>query len=264
MLVIALARPQLTLKEEQIDAEGIDIILAMDLSSSMLAKDFKPDRLEASKVVAADFVEQRPYDRMGLTVFAGESFTQCPLTTDHKVVNEFLANLECGVLDDGTAIGMGLATGVNRLKDSEAKSKVVILLTDGVNNVGYVQPITAAEIAREFGVKVYTIGVGSTTEALSPIGRRGDGEYIFGFTRVEIDEDLLIEIADMTNGKYFRAVDEESLKQIYAEIDRLEKTKLEITTIKRHSEEYFRFAFLAMIFIGLEVFLRYTIFRTIP
>ena len=264
MLVIALARPQLTLKEEQIDAEGIDIILAIDLSSSMLAKDFKPDRLESSKVVAAEFVEQRPYDRIGLTVFAGESFTQCPLTTDHKVVKEFLANLECGILDDGTAIGMGLATGVNRLKESEAKSKVVILLTDGVNNVGYVQPRTAAEIAREFGVRVYTIGVGSATEALSPIGRRGDGEYIFGFTRVEIDEELLIEIADMTDGKYFRAVDEESLKQIYGEIDRLEKTKLEITTIKRHSEEYFQFAFFAMIFIGLEVFLRYTLFRTIP
>lgn len=263
-LVVALARPQAILKEEEINAEGIDIALIMDLSSSMLARDFKPDRLEASKIVASDFVKQREYDRVGLVVFAGEAFTQCPVTTDHKVVQEFLGNLQCGVLADGTAIGDGLATGVNRLKDSEAKSKVIILLTDGVNNSGYIQPTTAAEIAKEYGIKVYTIGIGSDGDALTPIGRRGDGEYIFGFAQVEIDEELLHNISEMTNGKYFRATNEEALKNIYAEIDQLEKTKIEVTSIKRHSEEFHIWALLAIIFIILEILLRYTIFRAIP
>ena len=264
LLVVALARPRLNLQEQEINAEGIDIIMAIDLSSSMLAKDFKPDRLGASKAVAAEFIEKRPYDRIGLTVFAAESYTKCPATTDHQVMKQFLSELECGVLEDGTAIGMGLATAVKALAQSEAKSKVVILLTDGVNNAGYVQPLMAAEIAKTFKVKVYTIGVGSMTDALTPIGRRGDGQYIFGFAPVRIDEDLLVNVAEMTEGKYFRATDETSLKAIYQEIDELEKTKLEITVIKRHSEEYFLFALLAMILIGVEILLRYTIFRTIP
>jgi len=264
VLVIALARPQKTLKEEDITADGIDIFMVMDLSSSMLAQDFKPDRLEVSKRVAAEFVSKREYDRIGLAVFAGEAFTQCPLTTDHRVVKEFLANLKCGLLDDGTAIGMGLATAVNRIKDSEAKSKVVILLTDGVNNAGYVKPITAAEIAREFGVKVYTIGVGSTGDALTPISRRSDGRYIFGLARVEIDEQLLKKIADMTGAKYFRATSAESLERIYAEIDQLEKTKINVTSIKRYSEEFHRFALLGLLLLVLEILLRYTVFRTIP
>lgn len=263
-LVIALARPQLTLQEEEIKAEGIDIFLVMDLSSSMLAQDFKPDRLEVSKRVAADFVEKRLYDRIGLAVFSGEAFTQCPLTTDHKVLNEFLANLKCGLLEDGTAIGMGLATSVNRLKDSDSKSKVVILLTDGVNNAGYIKPITAAEIAREYDVKVYTIGVGSTGDALTPVSRRSDGKYIFGLARVEIDEDLLQQIASMTGGQYFRATTAESLEQIYADIDQLEKTEIEITSIKRYSEEFHHFAFWGLLFLVLEILLRYTVFRTIP
>ena len=263
-LVVALARPQETLKEEEITAEGIDIVLVMDLSSSMLAQDFKPDRLEVSKRVAAEFVDKREFDRIGLAVFAGEAFTQCPLTTDHRVVKEFLASLKCGILEDGTAIGMGLATAVNRLKDSEAESKVVILLTDGVNNAGYVKPITAAEIAREFEVKVYTIGVGSTGDALKPVSRRSDGRYIFGLARVEIDENLLKQIADMTGGKYFRATSAEGLEQIYAEIDQLEKTEIEVTSIKRYSEEFRRFAFLGLLFLGLEILLRYTLLRTIP
>ena len=263
-LVVALARPQETLKEEEITAEGIDIVLVMDLSSSMLAQDFKPDRLEVSKRVAAEFVDKREFDRIGLAVFAGEAFTQCPLTTDHRVVKEFLASLKCGILEDGTAIGMGLATAVNRLKDSEAESKVVILLTDGVNNAGYVKPITAAEIAREFEVKVYTIGVGSTGDALTPVSRRSDGRYIFGLARVEIDENLLKQIADMTGGKYFRATSAEGLEQIYAEIDQLEKTEIEVTSIKRYSEEFRRFAFLGLLFLGLEILLRYTLLRTIP
>ena len=213
-LVIAIARPQEVLKEEEVTADGIDIALVMDLSSSMLAQDFKPDRLEVSKRVAGDFVDKRKYDRIGLSVFAGESFTQCPLTTDHRVLKEFLAGLRCGLLTDGTAIGMGLATAVNRLKDSEAKSKVVILLTDGVNNAGYVKPITAAEIAREFDVKVYTIGVGSTGDALTPVSRRSDGKYIFGLARVEIDEALLTQIAEMTGGRYFRATSTQALERI--------------------------------------------------
>lgn len=263
-LVIALARPRVNLQEEEINAEGIDIIMAVDLSSSMLAKDFKPDRLGASKVVAAEFIEKRPYDRIGLTVFAAESYTKCPVTTDHRVMKQFLSELECGVLEDGTAIGMGLATAVKALAESKAKSKVVILLTDGVNNAGYVQPTLAAEIAKTFKIKVYTIGVGSMTDALTPIGRRGDGEYIFGFAPVKIDEALLQDIAEMTEGKYFRATNETSLKAIYKEIDELEKTKLEMTVIRRHREEFFRFAFWAMFFIGLEILLRYTVFRMIP
>jgi len=263
-LVIAIARPRQTLKEEDIKAEGIDICLVMDLSSSMLAQDFKPDRLEVSKRVAADFVEKREYDRIGLSVFSGEAFTQCPLTTDHRIVKEFLASLRCGILEDGTAIGMGLATAVNRLKESDATSKVVILLTDGVNNAGYIKPLTASEIAREFQVKVYTIGVGSTGDALTPVSRRSDGRYIFGLARVEIDEDLLRQIADMTGGKYFRATSAESLERIYAEIDQLEKTEIEVTTIKRYSEEFHRFALGGLLLLLLELLLRYTVFKTIP
>ena len=236
----------------------------MDLSSSMLAQDFKPDRLEESKRVAADFVNKREHDRIGLSVFSGEAFTQCPLTTDHKVVKEFLAGLKCGLLEDGTAIGMGLATSVNRLKDSDAKSKVVILLTDGVNNAGYIKPYTAAEIAREFDVKVYTIGVGSTGDALTPVSRRSDGKYIFGLARVEIDEALLEEIANMTGGKYFRATSGEGLEKIYEEINQLEKTEIEVTSIKRYSEEFHYFAFWGLVLLVLEFLLRYTVFRTIP
>jgi Ca-activated chloride channel family protein len=263
-LVLALARPQLTLREEIVTAEGIDIFLAMDLSSSMLARDFNPDRLEVSKRVAADFVDKRPYDRIGLAVFAGESFTQSPLTTDHRVVKEFLANLKCGILEDGTAIGMGLAAGVNRLKDSKAESKVIILLTDGVNNAGYIRPMTAADIAKEFNVKVYTIGVGTTGDALSPVSRRDDGRYIFGMARVEIDENLLREIAEMTGGQYFRATSEESLEKIYADIDQLEKTEMEVTAFNRYSEEYYRFLGIGLALLFLELFLRWSLFRKIP
>lgn len=264
LMVIALARPQLTLKEERINADSIDIMMVMDLSSSMLAQDFQPDRLEVSKELAIEFVDKRPYDRIGLTVFAGEAFTQCPLTTDNRVVKEFLANLQCGILEDGTAIGMGLATAVNRMKDSPSKSKVAILLTDGVNNAGYVKPITAAEIGREFNIKVYTIGVGTTGDALTPVSRRSDGRYIFGLARVEIDEPLMQQIAEMTGGRYYRATSAEGLEQIYDQIDQLEKTKVEVTSIKRYSEEFYRFAGIALLLLILEFILRYTIFRTIP
>jgi len=264
LFVIAFARPQLTLKEEEVKAEGIDIMMIMDISSSMLAQDFKPDRLEVSKKVAIQFVEKRPFDRIGLVVFSGESFTQCPLTTDHRVLKDFLDGLQCGLLEDGTAIGMGLASAVNRLKDSDAKSKVIILLTDGVNNSGYIKPMTAAEIAQELDTKVYTIGVGSVGQALSPISRRSDGRYVFGMAKVEIDEGLLNEISEMTGGRYYRATDEQSLEAIYAEIDRLEKTEMDINTFKRYSEEYGRFLFLGLILLLSEIVLRHTIFKTLP
>jgi Ca-activated chloride channel family protein len=255
LLIVILARPQHIFKEEEINAEGIDIVLAMDLSSSMLAQDFKPDRLEASKKVAVDFVNKRPYDRIGLSVFSGEAFSMCPLTSDHNIVKKFLLALECGKLRDGTAIGMGLATAINRLKESEAKSKVVILLTDGVNNEGYVKPITAAEIAQEFGIKVYTIGVGTQGDAMSPVSRRSDGRYIFGLARVEIDEDLLRQIAELTGGSYYRATTAEMLEQIYGQIDELEKTKMEVTVTRRFEEAYLPWAIGALIGLVLELFI---------
>jgi Ca-activated chloride channel family protein len=263
LLSVAMARPQRMLKEERIRADGIDIMMVMDLSSSMLAQDFQPNRLEVSKRVAIEFVGRRPYDRIGLAVFSGEAFTQCPLTTDHAVVKQFLASLQCGFLEDGTAIGMGLATGVNRIKDSEVKSKVIILLTDGVNNAGYIKPATAAEIAGQYGIKVYTIGVGSMGDALTPVSRRGDGQYIFGLARVEIDETLMQQIAEMTGGKYFRATSAQSLEKIYAEIDALEKTKIEVKAVKRYSEAY-RFWLLAgLLMLVLEFAFRHSIVKSI-
>ncbi len=264
LLIVALARPRLELKEEKVKAEGIDIMLAMDLSSSMLARDFKPDRLEVSKRVAAEFVDKRPYDRIGIVAFAGEAFLQCPLTTDHRVVKEFLEALECGMLEDGTAIGMGLATAVNHLKDSKAKSKVIILLTDGVNNAGYIQPDMAAAIAKEFGIRVYTIGVGSQGEAITPVSRRSDGTYIFGLARVEIDEELLRRIARQTGGRYFRATSAEALERVYEEIDRLEKTEIEVTTLRRYDEMFYSFAGLALALLVLELLLGHTLWKGGP
>lgn len=266
-MIIALARPQAVLKEEEIKAEGIDIVLVMDLSSSMLAQDFKPDRLWASKKVAGDFVKGRKYDRIGLAAFAGEAYTQCPLTTDHRVLLEFLnpqAGLQCGIMQDGTAIGMGLATAVNRLKESEAESKVVILLTDGVNNAGYVKPNTAAEIAKEFNIKVYTIGVGTTGEAYAPVSRRSDGRFMFGMSRVQIDEKLLRQIANETGGKYYRATTEQALQQVYAQIDKLEKTEIEVSVLKRYQEKFHPFALAGIIFLLIEALLKYLFLRAIP
>jgi len=263
-LVMAMARPQLTLKEEEIKAEGIDIMLSMDLSSSMLAQDFRPDRLTVAKSVASQFIDKRPHDRIGLVVFAAESFTQCPITTDHFIVKNFLGGLGVGQLKDGTAIGMGLASAVNRLKDSEAKSKIVILLTDGVNNSGYIKPLTAAEIAQEFEVKVYTIGIGSVGSARSPINKRSDGKYNFGLTKVQIDEALLREISEMTGGKYYRAIDQESLEQIYAEIDQLEKTEIEVNVFKRYSDEYGHFLKWGLLLLLLDFLFSKIILRTIP
>jgi len=262
LLIIAMARPQLSLTEEKVKAEGIDIMLVMDLSSSMLSKDFDPDRLEVSKMVAKEFVEKRVHDRIGLVVFSGEAFTQCPLTTDHNIVTDFLLGLQVGMLQDGTAIGMGLATAVNRLKDSEAKSKIIILLTDGVNNAGYINPNTAAEIAKEYNVKVYTVAVGTMGQALSPVNRRSDGEYMFAMANVEIDTELLKQISELTDGKYFRAIDRESLENIYAEIDRLEKTEIEVNVYKRYKDEYRKFLYPALFLLIATWLLSFTIFRT--
>ncbi len=262
VIILALARPQSSLNEEEISTEGIDIVIAMDVSTSMLARDFQPNRLEASKEVAADFIKGRSDDRIGLVVFAGESFTQCPITTDYSVLQNLLADVKDGLIEDGTAIGMGLATSVNRLRDSEAKSKVVILLTDGENNAGFIDPTTSAEAAAQFDVRVYTIGVG--TRGLAPYPYRMGNRTVYQNVEVNIDEDLLKEVANMTNGKYFRATNNESLEQIYSEIDKLEKTKIEISTITRTTEEFLPFALLASLLFALEILLRYTFLKSIP
>jgi len=263
LVIVVLARPQSSNQWEQVTTEGIDIVLCMDVSGSMRAMDFRPNRLEASKNVGIEFVNARQDDRFGLVVFAGESFTQCPMTTDRAVVVNFLKEINFGVIEDGTAIGMGLATAVNRIKESKAKSKVIILLTDGVNNRGDVGPVTAAEIAAGKDIRVYTIGVGSRGTAPIQI------QDMFGRTvtrdiPVEIDEEVLRKIADTTGGIYFRATDNNKLREIYQEIDQLEKTRLDVKQFNKKKEEYFPFLLAAMILLLAEVFLRYTIFRTIP
>jgi len=262
-LVIAISRPQTMLSEEEIKAEGIDIIVAMDVSTSMLAEDFRPNRIEVSKSLAIEFVGKRQYDRIGLVVFAGEAFTQCPLTTDHEILINFLARLQCGMLQDGTAIGMGLSSAVNRLKDSESKSKIIILLTDGVSNMGYIDPMTAADIASKFGIKVYTIGIGSNGRTKSANGF-GSGGFRFGTVRGELDEELLKEIAGKTGGKYYRADTAEALNTIYEEIDTLEKTEIETSVINRYTEEYPWFLGLSLMLIMLGFLLQNTIINTFP
>lgn len=263
LLIVVLARPQSSNQWEQVTSEGIDIVLCMDVSGSMQAMDFRPNRLEASKDVGIEFVNARANDRFGLVVFAGESFTQCPMTTDRAVVVNFLKDVDFGVIEDGTAIGMGLATAVNRVKDSKAKSKVIILLTDGVNNRGDVGPVTAAEIAADFGIRVYTIGVGSKGNAPIPV------QDVFGRTvtrnmPVEIDEEVLKEIAQTTGGTYFRATDNNKLREIYQEIDQMEKTRLDVKQYSRKKEEYFPYLLAAMLILLLEILLRHTVFKTIP
>lgn len=263
-LTIALARPQLSHKEEKVEAEAVDIVLTMDLSVSMLSKDFQPDRLEASKAVAIDFVEKRPYDRFGVVGFSGEAVTMTPLTADHEVVVKKLEGLRSGILEPGTAIGMGLATAVNRIKDSQAKSKVIILLSDGVNNSGYINPMTAAEMARTLGIKVYTIAVGTEGEALTPISQTSDGRFIYGLARVEIDEALLQSIAQNTGGKFYRATNELALQRVYEDIDKLEKTKIEVTSYTRYSDEYPLFVGIGLLLLLLEALLAYLFLRAVP
>ena len=254
--IIAFARPQYILRQEKVEAEGIDIFLVMDLSSSMLSQDFDPSRLEVSKLVAMDFVNKRSYDRIGLVGFAGEGFTQCPLTVDHLVLNNLLQQLDCGKLEDGTAIGMGLSCAINRLKeDSITNSKVIILLTDGVNNTGEVTPELAAEMAKLYYIKIYSIGVGSNGEAYSPIGRDPQGKYVFGMVPVTIDEGLLNQISNSTGGKYYRATNLTQLKDIYQEIDQLEKTKITVQIFKRYDEEYRIFVIIGFILLILYYFI---------
>lgn len=262
LLIVVLARPQSTENWENVSTEGIDIIMAIDVSTSMLARDLKPDRLEAAKDVAIQFINGRPYDRIGLVVFSGESFTQCPLTTDHAVVSNLLRETQTGMLEDGTAIGNGLATAVNRLKESDAISRVIILLTDGENNRGEIPPLTAAEIAKTFGIRVYTIGVGTIGTAPYPV------QTPFG-TRIQqvpvkIDEDALQSIANTTDGKYFRATDNDKLKKIYEEIDLLEKSKIEVKEFSKKQEEFQPFALAALLLIIAAALLKVSVLRNIP
>lgn len=261
-LLVALARPQSSMSYEDITTEGIDIVIALDISGSMLAEDFKPNRLKAAKQVAMDFVSGRPNDRIGLVVYSGESFTQCPLTIDHDVLLNLFGEIRNGMIEDGTAIGDGLATSVNRLRESEAKSKVVILLTDGQQTAGSIPPLTAGEIAKQFGVRVYTIGVGTIGEAPYPF------KTPFGTTQyqnipVKIDEKTLQGIADITGGAYFRATDNQKLEEIYQEIDTMEKTKIEVTQYRRKSEKFLPWALLGTFFMLLEFTLRNTLYRSV-
>ncbi len=261
LLIIVLARPQKTDKFQNTSTEGIDIMMTLDISGSMLARDFKPDRLEASKNVATEFISGRPYDRMGLVVFSGESFTQCPLTTDHAVLINLMREIQSGMIEDGTAIGNGLATAVNRIKDSEAKSKVIILLTDGVNNRGDIDPATAADIAKTYGIRVYTIGVGTQGMAPYPV------QTLYGIQYqnmpVEIDEPILKEIASKTGGKYFRATDNNKLIQVYSEIDKMEKSKIDVRQFIRKEEKFLIPTIVAFILLALEILLRNTIYKNV-
>jgi len=259
LIIIALARPQATDKFQNVSTEGIDIVLTLDISGSMLARDFKPDRLEASKDVATEFISGRPYDRIGLVVFSGESFTQCPLTTDHAVLINLMREVQSGMIEDGTAIGMGLANAVNRIKDSEAKSKVIILLTDGINNRGEIAPATAAGIAKTYGIRVYTIGVG--TQGMAPYPVQTPFGIQYQNMPVEIDEAILKEIAQTTGGKYFRATDNNKLVQVYNEIDKLEKSKIDVRQFTRKEEKYLTPAIIAFCLIMIEILLRMTVLK---
>ncbi len=262
LLIIVLARPQSTEHWQDITTEGIDIMIALDISSSMLARDFQPDRLEASKDVATEFISGRPNDRIGLVVFAGESFTQCPLTSDHSVLINFFQDVESGMIEDGTAIGNGLATSISRLKNSKAISKVIILLTDGVNNRGEIAPKTAAEIAKTFGIRVYTVGVGSMGMAPYPVNTAFGIKY--QNMKVEIDEKVLKEVALATDGRYFRATDNRKLKEIYEQIDQLEKSKIEVKEVSRRKEEFASFALIAFFLLVAEGLFRILLFRALP
>ena len=266
LLILVLARPQTQNSWKNETMEGIDIMLAMDVSTSMLAEDLKPNRIEAAKQVAADFIIGRPNDNIGLTIFAGEAFTQCPITTDHASLLNLLHNVRTDIaqrlIEDGTAIGMGLANAVSRLKDSKAKSKVVILLTDGSNNRGDLSPMTAAEIAKSFGIRVYTIGVGTNKVAPYPMPVAGGVQYIN--IPVEIDTKMLQEIASATEGDFYRATNNKELQQIYKEIDKLEKSKLNVKKFSKRYEAYQPFAIAAVILLLLEILLRITVFRKLP
>lgn len=262
-IITALARPQTKdVSSRTKTTKGIDIVMAIDVSSSMLARDLMPNRLAALKEVASDFIKQRPSDRIGLVAYAGESYTKTPITSDKSIVLGALREITYGQLEDGTAIGMGLATSVNRLKESKAISKVIILLTDGVNNSGFIEPQTAADLAVEYGIKTYTIGLGTNGNALTPVAYRRDGSFQYGMRQVEIDEELLLDIAKATGGKYFRATDNEKLEEIYEEINKLEKTEIEEFKYTRFEEKFRPWVFLAGILLLMEWVLKATLFKS--
>ncbi len=263
LVIFAMARPQSSEESQNVNAEGIDIVMALDISGSMLARDFSPDRLTAAQDIGSKFIIARPTDRIGLVVFAGEAFTQSPITTDHGSLVNLMNQIKSGMIADGTAIGNGLATAVNRLKESDAPSKVIILLTDGVNNSGQIDPLTAAQIAADYGIRVYTIGVGSEGVAPTPTINEWGG-ISFVQAKVEIDEDILRQIADKTGGRYFRATDNTKLAEIYAEIDQLEKTKVEVENFVKYSEVYHFWLLLAVGLLMLEMLSRYLFLRQIP
>lgn len=264
LLLLAMSRPQSKDSWQDVTHDGIDIMIAMDFSASMLAKDFKPDRLQAARDVAMRFIDDRPNDRIGLVVYEGEAFTQCPLTTDHAVLNDLFRQARSGMINGGTAVGMGLATAINRLRESDSKSKVIILLTDGVNNAGTIQPLDAAQIAEQLGIRVYTIGVGTQGRALSPVAIYPNGQYKYDYVDVQIDEDMMRQVAEMTGGRYFRATDEKKLRGIYQEIDRLEKTRVKVTEHSRRNEEYFDVLLAGCSLVLLSLLLGTTILRTTP
>ncbi|WP_165022298.1 MULTISPECIES: vWA domain-containing protein [unclassified Dysgonomonas] len=260
LIVIVLARPQSVNSSDISNSEGIDIVMALDVSGTMMAQDFSPNRLEAAKKVAAEFINDRKNDKIGLVVFAGESFTQCPLTTDHRILLNLLNEVKYGMIEDGTAIGLGLANAVNRLKDSKSKSRVVILLTDGSNNAGQIAPMTAADLAASYGIRVYTIGIGSRGSSMVTDPRTGQQYRI----DADIDERVLTEIASITGGEYYRATDNTSLKAIYDQIDSMEKYHISVNTVTKRKELYIPFALLALCLVGFELILRRTLLRSIP
>ncbi len=262
VLIVALARPQTYSSGQNIYTEGIDIVMLLDISGSMLAEDFKPNRVEAAKNVMNDFINGRVSDRIGLVVFARDSFTQCPLTIDYSVLKNLLKEIHTGMIEDGTAIGNAIANGVNRLKDSKAKSKIMILLTDGVNNSGEVDPVTAAQIAAKFGIRIYTIGVGTMGEAPYPFQTPFGVRY--QMVPVEIDENLLQQIASITGGKYFRATNNQKLSDIYKEIDKLEKTRVEVTSYRHATELFYGWAGAGIILLFLELAISRTYLRKLP
>ena len=262
LIILAMARPRSSSEFERIDTEGIDIMFALDISTSMLARDFKPDRIGAAKDIAIQFIAERPFDRMGIVVFAGESFTQCPLTLDRATLINLMKDIETGLIEDGTAIGNGLATAVGRLKDSDAKSRVVILLTDGVNNRGEIAPLMAAEIAKTYGVRVYTIGVGANGTAPYPF--KTEMGIRIQQVPVEIDENLLRQIAEMTDSRYFRATDNTKLLEIYNEINQMEKARVSVDSFPIYKEEFMPFALAALAALLLELLLRLLVLRRLP
>jgi Ca-activated chloride channel family protein len=263
VLVLAMARPQKKWQEEKVTADALDIVLAMDISPSMLSKDFEPDRLSVTKKMASDFVEKRPHDRIALVAFSAEAFTQCPLTNDQKVIQTFIRELTVGRLEDGTAIGMGLAMAVNRLKDSPSRSKIVILLTDGENNAGYISPQQAADIAATLGIRVYTVGIGSEGIVMSPAQRNPNGSYLFAPRRMIFDTGLLEQIAAQTKAKFYRAFTERDLEGIYAEIDRLEKTKIEVRQVQRTKDYFGWLLAFAVVLLLIELLGKWTVLRSL-